>query len=175
MSFESNLDSALKRGYVAAVRFLGDRDAARDACQEAASRALAARTGYDPTREFYPWFYQILRNYCFDVLGRRSRLLFKEEVESVSPESLEERYIESEDERRVVEAIAALEPDLREVIELRHFQDLSYREMAEIVGCPEGTVMSRLYRARKALRQLLVTAESPRPAPTNANSPKGRR
>ena len=52
-------------------------------------------------------------------------------------------------------AVAALPDDLREIIELRHFQDATYDEIADILGCPVGTVMSRLYRARKALRAKL--------------------
>lgn len=52
-------------------------------------------------------------------------------------------------------ALERLPEDLREVIELRHFQDLSYEELARVLECPTGTVMSRLYRARQTLRQLL--------------------
>ncbi len=52
-------------------------------------------------------------------------------------------------------ALVLLTPEQREVIILRHFQDLSYREIAKVLGCPEGTVMSRLHNARKALKRLL--------------------
>ena len=62
----------------------------------------------------------------------------------------------SERQAAVLRGIARLEDDLREIIELRHFQDLSYEAMAEVLGCPIGTVMSRLYRARKRLRDLLL-------------------
>jgi RNA polymerase sigma-70 factor, ECF subfamily len=56
---------------------------------------------------------------------------------------------------RVREAIRQLPDDFREVILLREYEDLSYREIAELVGCPAGTVMSRLARARARLRKLL--------------------
>jgi len=158
--FEPLLADAVRRGYVAAVRLLGEREAARDACQEAASRALAARSSYDPAREFYPWFYAILRNHCRDLVSRRGRLLFDERVAgAAAPGSLEQSYIEIEEERLVLDAVAALDPESREIIELRHFQDLSYRAIAELLGCAEGTVMSRLYRARRKLRDLVVAAE----------------
>ncbi len=170
MSFETLLDEAVRRGYVAAVRMLRDREAARDACQEAASRALTARASFDQDKEFYPWFYRILKNHCLDLCGRRGRLIYKDEIDAASPDSIEARYIENEEERRVLAAISTLEPDLREIIELRHFQDLSYRELSEILGCPEGTVMSRLYRARKSLRQALIDAERPKAA-TETRSP----
>jgi len=53
-------------------------------------------------------------------------------------------------------AVDSLPAKMREVIELKHFQDCSYKEMAEILNVPEGTIMSRLYNARKALRELLL-------------------
>ena len=56
----------------------------------------------------------------------------------------------------VARAVEALPEPLRALIELRHFQDASYAEMAEILGIPEGTVMSRLYRARQQLRAALA-------------------
>jgi RNA polymerase sigma-70 factor (ECF subfamily) len=52
-------------------------------------------------------------------------------------------------------AIARLPEEMREIIELRHFQDLSYEEIGTVLSLPQGTVMSRLYRARKALREEL--------------------
>ncbi len=175
-SFSEALDDAVQRGYVAAYRWLGSRDEARDACQEAAARALAAKRRYDPNRSFYPWFYRILKNHCLDRLKRRGRnpeSVYDDSVSSDSnsapdaveragtADSAEQRLLKNERERAVAAAIAQLPADLREMIELRHFQDLSYREMGELLGCPEGTVMSRLYRARKRLRELLADELAP--------------
>ena len=70
---KSELSEAMPRGYVAAFRWLGTRDEARDACQEAALRAWGARKSYDGKRAFYPWFYRILRNVCVDRLRVRGR------------------------------------------------------------------------------------------------------
>ena len=148
----------MRRGYVAAYRLLGTSDAARDACQEAAARALGAANRYDPTRPFYPWFYRILKNHCFDRIAARRRTVAMEEVEPSDHATAETRALADERAQRVVAGIAALDDDLREVIELRHFQDASYEEMAEIIEIPIGTVMSRLYRARKALRRKLADA-----------------
>lgn len=152
---EDELERAIQRGYVVAFRLLRNREEAREVCQEAASRALAKRGEYDPSRPFYPWFYRILRNLCVDWMRDRQR---REAVESepVDPaRSAEARVIEHERNAAVERAIAQLSPDMREVIELRHFHDLSYAHMAEQLGVPVGTVMSRLYRARKALREAL--------------------
>ena len=159
---DAELRNAVRRGYVAAFRWLGNRDESRDACQEAAARALASRERYDPSRPFYPWFYRILRNLCMDRLGRRtldSRASNElgRAAERAAP-SAEGQLIAGERQRAVARAIEKLAPEQREVIELRHFQDLSYEEMAELLDCPPGTVMSRLYRARRALRELLREA-----------------
>lgn len=153
------LGAALERGYVLAFRMLGSRDEARDACQEAAARALSAAHTYDRSKPFYPWFHRILRNLCVDRIARRGRERgddgIAERTASSAP-GAERDLIEGERARAVAAAIARLPEELREVIELRHFEDMSYEEMAETLGWPLGTVMSRLYRARAQLRATLA-------------------
>jgi RNA polymerase sigma-70 factor (ECF subfamily) len=158
----AELQEAMRRGYVAAFRLLRNADESREACQEAAARALAAGDRYNPDKPFYPWFHRILKNHCLDRLARRKRLVLSDEEPrgaAVHPPAArsdaEHRVLSDERSRAVAAAIASLDDDLRQVIELRHFQDASYEEIAAIVGCPIGTVMSRLYRARKALRAKL--------------------
>ena len=160
------LEDACRRGYVAAYRFLGNREESRDACQEAAARVLTARASYDQGQPFYPWFYRILKNHCLDRLKDRRRL--KTTSEEPAPArgegadaGAETQVLEQERARAVNKSITELPAELRELIELRHFQDLGYEEMARILDCPIGTVMSRLYRARKLLREaLLATPDS---------------
>lgn len=151
------LEGAYERGYVAAYRILRDQDEARDAYQEAATRALSARDSYDTSRPFYPWFHQILKNHCLDRLRMRKREMSVSEmpVRSNAP-SQEQRLSGRQQSEAVTAAIAKLPDELREVIELRHFQDLSYEEIAELLSWPAGTVMSRLYRARKQMRKHLL-------------------
>ncbi len=147
------LEDATRRGYVAAFRWLGSADESRDACQEAAVRAMAAADRFDPSRPFYPWFHRILRNLCLDRLSERRQRAPESAAPSVDETpSAEARLMDAESDRAVAAAIAALPEPLREVIELRHFQDASYAEIAEILDIPEGTVMSRLFRARRELR-----------------------
>ncbi len=147
----------MRRGYVAAFRLLKSPDAARDACQEAAVKALAAADRYDPNRPFYPWFYRILRNHCLDTLAGRKRMLVTDAVPEPDEgdATAEESVLATERAKGISEAIAELDENLRNVIELRHFQDASYEEIADILDIPIGTVMSRLYRARKELRERL--------------------
>jgi len=149
------LAEAMKRGYVAAFRLMRSPDAAHDACQEAALKALMAADRYDPTRPFYPWFYRILRNHCLDTLAGKRRLVSGETDAPSREGNAESLLLEGERAMKVARAIDTLDEDLRDIIELRHFQDASYEEMASILDIPLGTVMSRLYRARKALRRTL--------------------
>ncbi|MDX9720704.1 MAG: RNA polymerase sigma factor [Myxococcota bacterium] len=166
MSIEARLDEASKRAYAGALRLLGDPDAAREACQEAASRALRAANRYDPSKPFYPWYHQIVLNLCRDILMRRRRQRPLEEGElermpadATKPDA-EQSIIARERQEAVRRAMLQLPAEHRSVIALRHFRDLSYAEMAVQLGCPEGTVMSRLYRARQALRAILLRDEA---------------
>ena len=155
---EDQLAEAVRRGYVAAFRWLRSAEDAQDACQEAARRAWSARARYDDTRPLYPWFYRILKNHCLDRLARRRKTpeaAVGPEVRSNDP-SAEQVAVERERALAIEAAIAQLPEDYVAVIELRHFQDATYQEMAELLHCPVGTVMSRLYRARKRLRVLLT-------------------
>ncbi len=153
----AELGAAMRRGYVAAYRLLGDPDESRDACQEAAVRALRASDRYDPKQPFYPWFHRILKNHCLDRLRRKKHVVSDADQElAFEGAAADGGLLESERARAVTRAIAALPEELRTILELRHFEDASYDEIALIVDCPLGTVMSRLYRARKALRDRLL-------------------
>lgn len=154
---EEQLEEAMRRGYVAAYRWLRHPDQANDACQEAAARVLVHRRRFDSERPLYPWFYRILKNHCFDRLKAKKRYV-DAEVEVADPKpSVEAEAVAVERQWAVRRGIEALEPPLREMIELRHFQEASYEEIGMILDIPAGTVMSRLYRARRALRAALLS------------------
>jgi RNA polymerase sigma factor (sigma-70 family) len=167
------LQEVLPRAYVAAFRILGDRDEARDACHEAARRALAAERSYDPARPFYPWFHRIVKNCCLDRLSARRAARVREvamtEEPSADAPGAEAALMGDQRAQAVSRAVLALPEELRAVIELRHYEDASYAEMAELLGVPEGTVMSRLYRARQRLRAAL----SDDPAFSRPEAPAG--
>lgn len=158
---DDQLDNAVRRGYVAAVRFLRNRDEAHDACQEAARKAWSARDRFDPDQPFYPWFYRILKNHCFDRLSQRKAQSGKTEAIRHDPtaargqNTAEQQLMAQERTSAIERAIACLPDEQREILELRHFQDASYAEIAVTMSIAEGTVMSRLYRARKRMRELL--------------------
>jgi len=161
--FEQVVIHYQRRAFFAALGFLGNPEDAREASQEAFARAYRALPRYDTARPFYPWYYRILRNLCLDRIQRRKKAPFpSEHIEraATSPSTLlgrspEASTISTRAQLRVQRCIDELSVDHREIVYMRHYQDLSYEEMAEALDVPVGTVMSRLYRARAALRRLL--------------------
>jgi RNA polymerase sigma factor (sigma-70 family) len=134
---------------------------ADDVVQEAMLRAFRA---YDGRRgaDVKPWLLAIVRNCFYDAAGRRVREAGRRapgdpEVWTgavAAPESDEPlaASIRQQEASALDAALAALTPDFREVLVLREIEDLSYREIAAVIDAPVGTVMSRLARARAALR-----------------------
>lgn len=152
---EAELAEAVRRGHIAAVRWLGNDAEAQEAAQEAARRAWAARASYDPARPFYAWYYRILKNLCLNEKARRATRARNPPEPAPSRPGADAQLVAAEQAVAVQRAMERLKPDQREVLELRHFQDLSYAEMAAVLEVPEGTIMSRLFRARRALRRAL--------------------
>jgi len=153
--------------YNVAWRMLGNRDDAEDVSQEAFIRAFRALRGYDAGRPFMAWLLRITSNLCIDCLRRRRPgLLSMDGVRDADGEftSLElvddapgpeELHAAREERRRLVRHIMALPPLYRAVIVLRHDRDLSYNEIAEVLGVPVGTVKARIHRAHNLLRTRL--------------------
>lgn len=134
---------------------------AEDLTQETYLRAYRA---FDSYRGGNPraWLFAILRHAFLDECRRRGRSI-EVDIDETGPErsGLWEPSAESEALRRlpseaVERAFAALPPELRLMVLLADVEELSYREIAEVVGVPQGTVMSRLHRARKRLRERLM-------------------
>ena len=153
----------MRPSYFAALGLVGSREDALDLSQEAFARAFRARRTIDPDRPFYAWYYTTLRRLCFNFLRDRRRQQAwiaegGEWIETLAVSTLEspERTAERHDEqRRLANAIAALPDHEREVLVLKEFEGLKYREIAGLVGVPIGTVMSRLYAARQRLSAAL--------------------
>jgi len=155
----------MKDAYFIAFGLVGNREDALDLSQEAFVRAFRNIKQVKPGRGFFPWFYQILKNLCISHLRKRKR----RQAGSLDVEGCPEPAASSEafspdlavgkDETKneVWKAIGKLEPKHREVIVLRHFRHMSYEQIAEALFCNKGTITSRLYYARKRLKELLST------------------
>lgn len=160
-AFEPVVKAYMRWAYRIALGYTGDEEAARDLSQEAFIRAYRRLQAYDPGRPFRPWLYGILKYGCLTYLRKRGRrreapLEVADGVPDPSEPAAEaERTAVAEE---VWAAIGHLAPTDREIILLREFEGFSYRELAELLEIPLGTVMSRLHHARRRLRALLEEA-----------------
>ena len=142
----------------AAYLLLGNYEDAREASQDAFVRAWRNIGSFDTTRPFYPWYSTLLRNLCIDRLRRRKEMRGLQSVPEPDS-SANNPVLEAERKelcQNVRQAVLGLPVKHREVILMNHFQDMSYEQMAESLNVPIGTVMSRLYYARCALREKLA-------------------
>jgi RNA polymerase sigma-70 factor (ECF subfamily) len=142
-----------------AIQILGNADDAQDAVHDAIAAALGNPGAYDARKgPLKPWFLRVVRNRCIDMLRRRraESSMLVEELQS-SARTPEEALEASQTRSRVGRALASLPADRREIIVLRDYLDLSYAEIANVLDIAPGTVMSRLHRARLALKEALET------------------
>lgn len=163
-AFEAIVDKYMKKAYFIAFGFVGNREDAMDLSQEAFFRAYYNINRLKSNRKFFPWFYQILKNLCFSHLRKQLRR-GEQSLDSFGADSVCDGASEEfdpkviaekkEDHIQVFKAIGKLHEKHREVIVLRHFQNLSYEQIAEALFCNKGTVMSRLYHARRKLKEIL--------------------
>jgi RNA polymerase sigma-70 factor, ECF subfamily len=151
-----------------AYRMLNDRGEAEDAAQEAFLRAYANLARYDITRPFKTWVLSIASNHCIDRIRRR-RLTWLSLEEPLPPHPAltsdipgpEEAALTNERNILVQELLDNLSPDYRLAVVLRYWYDLSYSEIAEMLGTTESAVKSRLFRARQALADQLGSQPIP--------------
>ena len=153
------------QAFHSALGILGSEDDAWDLAQDSFVRAFRQLERYDLDRPFYPWFYRLLRNLCLNHIrwkkrrredsidAMEARGAFLEAGAGADPERAAESAIMGE---RIAAALGRLRPAAREILVLREIRGLAYAEIAELLGIPRGTVMSRLHNARKALREELA-------------------
>ncbi|MBP8302990.1 MAG: RNA polymerase sigma factor [Phycisphaerae bacterium] len=163
-AFEAFVHTHMKQAYSVALGLVGNHEDALELSQEAFARAYQYRDTLNAQRKFFPWFYQILRNLCFSHLRKRKvrqadsldadpeTPMQVQARDGFDPEALAEQ---NETTARLWRAIGQLDEKHREVIILRHFQNLSYDQMATLLFCNKGTVTSRLYYARQQLKEIL--------------------
>ncbi len=148
-----------KRLFWSCRRMLGDADEAEDTVQETFVRAYRHLAEYDPSRRFYTWIYAIARNRCLNAIRRRKTwgvsAVPDPEPELASPDDASARV----ERREVAAALAAcletLPEEQRACFDLRHGEEMSYAEIGAVLEIPQGTVMSRLARAREKMRACL--------------------
>ncbi len=161
--FEMIVKKNMRRGYFAALSILGSHDDAVEISQLAFVKAYKNFKNFDRNKNFFTWYYTILRNLCFNFIRDHKKFVAIDsvlEMESPSREADPQRLAEDKQKEELInQALNELNPEDREIIILREFQNYSYKEISDMLQIPEGTVMSRLYYARKKLAQKLEGIE----------------
>ncbi len=159
-------------------RYIGDRAEAEDVAQDSFIRAYRAIGGFRGDAQFYTWLHRIAINTAKNHLVEMMRRPPTDDIDVVDAEQFdaalalretdtpERELMRQEVEQTVMRAVNALPDELRQAITLREVEGLAYDEIAQQLGCPIGTVRSRIFRAREAidkqLRPLLDTRATPR-------------
>jgi RNA polymerase sigma-70 factor (ECF subfamily) len=138
-------------------RMCGDSNLAEDAAQEAFVRAWQHLPGYRPRSPFRNWLYRIATNAARDALRRERETTDIDTLSLAAADAGPEDAVEGAERGECVrQAVLALPPASQEVLILREYEGLSYRDIAETLSIPIGTVMSRLNYARSRLRESLA-------------------
>jgi RNA polymerase sigma-70 factor (ECF subfamily) len=145
--------------YRTAYLVTGDHQMAEDATQEAFLKAFANLDTLRDIEKFGSWVSVIASNYAIDLLRKKKRMIFSDNISQhadgnpgISPQ---ESWEKTESSQEVWAALSLLEPEEREILVLKYFNELSIKEISTIIDAPPGTIKSRLYRARKKVKILL--------------------
>ena len=166
-AFEELIKDYKKSAYNIALRILRNVEDAEDVSQEALIKVFRNIKGFNMQSTFKVWLYRIVVNACLDFKRKKtvdtysidepmsmddSDIQRDIEDNTHNPDAIMERSFDS---RMVNDALNKIEDDFKTIIVLRDLQGFSYREISEILSCNEGTVKSRLNRARKRLKEIL--------------------
>jgi RNA polymerase sigma-70 factor, ECF subfamily len=140
----------------AAYGVVGSMEEADDVAQEVFIKVWDSLPSYHAQGTFMSWLYRITINTAIDVLRRRRDEVALDDLQYAAKDPPEEAVVRQEGRRQVRRAIAALPPVARATLILREYEQLSYKEIAEVQQIPIGTVMSRLNYARQLLKKALA-------------------
>jgi RNA polymerase sigma-70 factor (ECF subfamily) len=138
----------------------GNREEAEDLVQETFVKAMKGFPSFSPGTNFRAWIYRILRNtFLTSRTGLKASISLDDQEnpipEPIASDDPEFLLLAKADQEQIQQALAKLQVQQREIILLCDVEEMTYKEIAELTGVPIGTVMSRLSRARRAMRQLL--------------------
>lgn len=152
-----------RRAYNIAFRIVGNHHDASDALQEALIRIYTHLPEFRRDSAFSTWLFRVVTNACLDSIRRKKvrpeptdPTVIRLRVGGSPGDGPEESLLRRETQQFVQRAISLLPDAMRLIITLRDIQDLSYQEIAEVIGIPPATVKTRLHRARRTLSALMV-------------------
>ena len=155
-SFEILVDRYQKVLFNVSLRMLNDREDAMDVTQTAFIKAYEKLDTFNFKFKFFSWIYKIMINESLNLLSRRKPFDALDTEMASGEKAPDQQYTENLMAEHVQTAVAHLPLDYRRLIVLRHFGNLSYRDMSGALDIPEKTVKSRLYTARQMLKDLLL-------------------
>ena len=147
-AFRHLVERYQKRAVAHAMAILLNRDDAEDAVQEAFIDAFKAIGAFDTARTFYQWFYVLLRNRCYKLTAKRRPTESLEEAQFLATA----KGMTDETRFALEKALHSLTREEREIVALKYLDGFSYDELATQLQIPRGTVMSRLFYARRRLQ-----------------------
>ena len=152
-----------RRVYATCYHMMGNREDAQDCAQEAMLRAFRAFDSFRRDAQFSTWICKIAMNVCVDALRKRKDALSLDALREDTGFDVRDdapgaycRLEEKERKRLLKEGLAALPPEMRQMIVLRDVEGRSYEDVAAILEMPLGTVKSRISRAREKLSRILT-------------------
>jgi RNA polymerase sigma-70 factor (ECF subfamily) len=155
-AFETLLARYERQVFGAAYRILHHREDAIDVTQTAFMSAYEHLDRFDPSQRFGSWLYRIAMNAALDCVRSHHRSEALPDDLPADRDGPEEMFAHDQDDLAMQQALMELRVEYRTVIVLKHLQDCSYEEIAQILECPVKTVKSRLFTARQALRDVMA-------------------
>lgn len=168
-SFEKLIEKYQLKAYNIALRMLGNEEDAKDALQDSFIKIFNSLSSFREESSFYTWIYRIVSNTCHDALKKRNKgshisslthykNSLEGEIEDIKDDTvLPDKLMENKENVSVIlESIEKLSLEHKQVIILRDIQGFSYEEISKIIDCSEGTVKSRINRARLKLKEILI-------------------
>jgi RNA polymerase sigma-70 factor, ECF subfamily len=163
-AFRTLFERYNRRAYALAVGIVRQPDDALDVVQEAFIKAHKHLDHFEGTSSFYTWLYRIIMNLAIDLLRKRRRVTElvedSDEAAGLLPQLLGgnpgRALMDKEIRARIDAALSELSDNHRAVLVMRELEGLSYEEMAKAMGCSKGTIMSRLFHARKNMQRQLA-------------------
>ena len=158
-----------RRAYAVALGMVHDGDDARDICQEAFLKVHKNLSTFEGEAQFFTWLYRIVMNLCIDLLRKKrgQQVEFDDAQANDEPDAAgiapvrtgfdpARALADKELRAQIMRAMSQLTPTHRAVLVMREVDGLSYQEMADTMKCSIGTIMSRLFHARKKMQAMLI-------------------